>query len=419
MLERLFINPYIASPFYLVFKNMTTVVRFTACAAIAVNCLLGLAGSPLGARLAVAQAPHDEALHDEKPSLPVEPQTAEFKEATEAFREHLKKMREVMVHYNTTPPGPQDREMRSEWFNYLREGVPLYHRLLGAAVAEYQLESTEKAPLAQMLWEILKANAEIDRYEGLLPVAQALLASDFEETDLRDLAVRTAFALNEYAVMRQLVTESIDESIADPQKQGLSEQFDELDATWAEELAAREQDAQGPPLPRVLMHTTKGDIEIELFENQAPESVANFISLVESGFYNGLIFHRVIEQFMAQTGCPVGDGSSGPGYTIHGEAHKPGARKYFRGTLGMALSGHPDSGGSQFFITFLPRPDLNGKYTAFGRVTAGIDVLSDLVRVDPDSKDEEKKKPAQMLDEIVSIEVLSKRDHDYQPNKVQ
>ncbi|MCC7334349.1 MAG: peptidylprolyl isomerase [Pirellulaceae bacterium] len=166
------------------------------------------------------------------------------------------------------------------------------------------------------------------------------------------------------------------------------------------------------------MHTTKGDIEIELFENQAPETVGNFISLVESDFYVGRVFHRVIENFMAQTGCPIGDGSGGPGYTIYGETDRPGARKYFRGTVGMALSGHPDSGGSQFFITFLPRPDLDGQYTAFGRVTAGIDVLGDLVRVNPESEDEEKKKPAAMLDEIVSIEVLFKRDHEYQPNKV-
>ena len=392
---------------------MTTALRFTVCLPLVLGSLLWLAGSPIGAMLAVAQAPQEE-----KPPLPVEPETAEFKAATDALREHLKKMREVMIHYNTTPGGPQDRQMRNEWFEYRRQGLPLIQHMLDAAVAEYQLAPSEKNPLAEMLWGILDRNAKVDRYEGMLPIAQALMAGGFENAELHGLAVRTAFALNDYAVMRQLVTESIDEGVANPQLQTLTDELDDLAAAWAEELAVREQDAQGAPLPRVLMHTTKGDIEIELFENQAPETVANFISLVESGFYNGLTFHRVIEQFMAQTGCPVGDGSGGPGYTIFGEADKPDARKYFRGTLGMALSGHPDSGGSQFFFTFLPHPELDGKYTAFGRVTAGIDVLGDLVRVDPDSKDEEKKKPAAMLDEIVSIEVLSKRDHDYKPNQV-
>ena len=84
----------------------------------------------------------------------------------------------------------------------------------------------------------------------------------------------------------------------------------------------------------------------------------------------------------------------------------------------MALSGEPDSGGSQFFITILPVPDLNSQYTAFGRITAGIEVLGNLVRVNPEAEEEEKKKPAGMLDEIISIEVLSKRNHEYKPNKV-
>lgn len=388
-------------------------LRFTTYVLLVLSCPLWLASSPTGAGLAVAQAPQEE-----KPPLPVEPETAEFKAASDAFRTHLKKMREVMVRFNTTPPGPQDSQMRSEWFAYRREGVPLYQRMLDAAVAEYLMAPSEKPALAEMLWGILDRNAETDRYEGMLPIAQALLSSGYENPELRSFATRTAFAMNNYEVMRQMATEMVAEGIASPQLQILSDEVDELKAAWAEELAMREQDAQGPPLPRVLMHTTKGDIEIELFENQAPETVANFISLIESGFYDGRVFHRVIEHFMAQTGCPVGDGSSGPGYTIYGEADHPSARKYFRGTLGMALSGHPDSGGSQFFITFLPHPELNGQHTAFGRVTAGIDVLSDLVRVNPESKDEEKKKPAEMLDEIVSIEVLSKRDHDYQPNKV-
>lgn len=392
---------------------MTNPLRFIAIFLLALSCPLWLTGSPLGSRLAVAQAPQEE-----KPPLPVEPETAEFKAASDAFRAHLKKMREVLVHYNTVPPGPQDRQLRSEWFAFHREGLPLYQRMLDTAVAEYQLAPTEKKALAEMLWDILERNAEIDCYEGMLPIAQALLASGYENPELRGIAARTAYALNDYAAMRQVATEMVDEGIASPQLQKLSDEVAELEAAWAEELALREQDAQGPPLPRVLMHTTKGDIEFELFENQAPETVANFISLIESGFYDGLVFHRVIEHFMAQTGCPVGDGSGGPGYTIYGETDRPNARKYFRGTLGMALSGHPDSGGSQFFITFIPHPELDGQYTAFGRVTAGMDVLSDLVPVNPESEDEEKKKPSRMLDEIVSIEVLAKRDHVYQPNKV-
>lgn len=382
---------------------------------LALSCLLVLVGSPMGMLPVVAQAPQQELPPE---PLPVKPETPEFIATSDAFREHLKKMRRVMVRFNTQLPGALDRSTQDEWFKLLREGVPIYQRMLDAAVAEYLLAPNDKAPLAAMLWEILDRNTKVDRYEGMLPIAQALLAGGYENIELRGLTARTAYALNDYPVVRQEVTRLIEEGIAGPSLQHLFQELDIVEQAWAEELAIREKDAQGEPLPRVLMRTTKGDIEIELFENQAPETVGNFISLVESGFYDGRVFHRVIEQFMAQTGCPVGDGSGGPGYNIYGEADRPNARKYFRGTLGMALSGQPDSGGSQFFISFLPVPDLNTQYTAFGRITAGIEVLGNLVRVNPEAEEEEKKKPAGMLDEIISIEVLSKRNHEYKPNKV-
>ena len=382
---------------------------------LALCCLLVLVGSPLGTLTVVAQDAQQELSPE---PLQVKPETPGFIATSDAFREHLKKMRRVMVRFNTQLPGAMDRSTQDEWFKLLREGLPIYQSMLNAAVAEYRLAPSEKAPLAAMLWETLDRNTKIDLYEGMLPIAQALLAGGYENIELRGLAARTAFALNDYPVVRQEVTRLIDEGIASPPLQHLFEELDLVEQAWTDELAIREQDAQGEPLPRVLMRTTKGDIEIELFENQAPETVGNFISLVESGFYDGRVFHRVIEQFMAQTGCPVGDGSGGPGYNIYGEADKPNARKYFRGTLGMALSGEPDSGGSQFFITFLPVPDLNSQYTAFGRITAGIEVLGNLVRVNPEAEEEEKKKPAGMLDEIISIEVLSKRNHEYKPNKV-
>ena len=150
-----------------------------------------------------------------------------------------------------------------------------------------------------------------------------------------------------------------------------------------------------------------------MFENKAPDTVGNFISLVEKGFYNGLTFHRVLPQFMAQGGCPLGDGTGGPGYNIYCECYKDNYRKHFRGTLSMAHAGK-DTGGSQFFLTFVPTSHLNGRHTAFGRVIEGLDVLSKIQRIDPESKDS-KPEP----DKIVKMEVVRKRDHEYKPNKSQ
>ncbi len=94
--------------------------------------------------------------------------------------------------------------------------------------------------------------------------------------------------------------------------------------------------------------------------------MGNFISLVDSGFYDGLTFHRVLKGFMAQGGCPKGDGTGDPGYSIYCEVNQENARKHFRGSLSMANAGK-DTGGSQFFLTFLPTPNLNGKHTVFRR----------------------------------------------------
>ena len=116
-----------------------------------------------------------------------------------------------------------------------------------------------------------------------------------------------------------------------------------------------------------------GDIVIELFEKEALGTVQNFIDLINKGFYNGLRFHRVIPGFVAQGGCPNGNGTGGPGYTIKDElVGKP--HKHDRGALSMAYRG-PNTGGSQFFIVYEPQPHLDGVHTVFGKVIEGMDVV--------------------------------------------
>lgn len=124
-------------------------------------------------------------------------------------------------------------------------------------------------------------------------------------------------------------------------------------------------------MKKAVISTEKGDITIELFEEDAPKTVANFESLIESGFYNGLTFHRVVPGFVIQGGCPHGTGSGGPGYTIKCEINP---NKHLRGALSMAHAGR-DTGGSQFFICFDAFPHLDGAHTVFGRVTEGMEVV--------------------------------------------
>lgn len=183
---------------------------------------------------------------------------------------------------------------------------------------------------------------------------------------------------------------------------------------WKTEQAirAREAAAKGDArLPRVAFETTAGTIEIELFENEAPNTVANFINLIEKKKYDGVAFHRVIPNFMAQGGDPNtldkdprNDGMGGPGYHIACECYQPNARMHFQGSLSMAHAGK-DTGGSQFFITHLPTGHLNPNadegrgHTVFGRVVKGLNVALSL-------------RPG---DTITSAKVLFKRNHPYVP----
>ena len=133
-----------------------------------------------------------------------------------------------------------------------------------------------------------------------------------------------------------------------------------------------------------------GVITAELYPDKAPQSVYNFIALANSGFYDGLIFHRVIERFMIQGGCPNGNGMGGPGYSIRGEFSGNGFTndlKHTRGVLSMARSMNPDSAGSQFFIMHADSPHLDGQYAAFGKVIEGLDVVDAIASTPTDYSD--------------------------------
>ena len=136
--------------------------------------------------------------------------------------------------------------------------------------------------------------------------------------------------------------------------------------------------------PVVTFEMENGDIiKAELYPEIAPNTVRNFVSLVSKGFYDGLIFHRVIRGFMIQGGCPDGTGMGGPGYSVKGEFAQNGVAndlKHTPGVLSMARSMHPDSAGSQFFIMHMDAPHLDKQYAAFGKVTEGMDVVDAIAR---------------------------------------
>ena len=143
--------------------------------------------------------------------------------------------------------------------------------------------------------------------------------------------------------------------------------------------------------PVVTITMENGDVmKAELYPDIAPNTVNNFISLVSKGYYDGLIFHRVIKGFMIQGGCPQGTGMGGPGYSIKGEFSHNGVKndlKHTEGVLSMARAMHPNSAGSQFFIMHKTSPHLDGEYAAFGKVTEGMDIVNKIAEVQTDYSD--------------------------------
>jgi len=253
-------------------------------------------------------------------------------------------------------------------------------------------------------------DVQLDRYAAALKTAQMMIDKKCDDPLVYDRAGLAAFNLGDFDLAEKYLTVSKEKGTLNRMSQAYLEMLPYYKEAWAKEQKLRAAEAKADDLPRVLLKTSKGDIEIELFENEAPNTVANFISLVEKGYYDGLTFHRVLPGFMAQGGCPEGTGAGGPGYNIPCECYRGDHRTHARGSLSMAHAGR-DTGGSQFFLTFLPTSHLDGRHTVFGRVIEGFDVLHKLQRRDPQKRDQPEP------DKILKARVLSKSDHPYVPKK--
>jgi cyclophilin family peptidyl-prolyl cis-trans isomerase len=276
-------------------------------------------------------------------------------------------------------------------------------------------EAPGKDPyLTQFLLRMASDYVAQDRYEPAWEICETLMRFDVPHDSLYDIAGAAAYATHRFDLAQEYLKRAESLGVLQRGKDYLAD-METVGQLWDEEQKLRAQEAEADDLPRVRLSTNKGDIVLELFENEAPETVGNFISLVQRGFYDGLVFHRVLPGFVAQAGCPLGDGTGGPGYFIYCESPRKDHRNHFRGSLSMAKGAQRDTGGSQFFLAFRPIAHLNGVHTVFGRVIEGMEVLAELQRRDPDHPEQTAVTP----DRILSATVLRKRDHVYEPHKVE
>lgn len=332
-------------------------------------------------------------------------EAADFQQVLTEWKAFLKELGELQAKYQTVPP-EQRAAIEKTWKEKVAEGEKKEAVLIKAAMNAYAAAPNADKQITELLVMALDRDVRADDYDAAMAIGKLLMDNKCKDKRVANLAGRAAFAVSDLDAAEKWLSQAKKEGSRDPMGKQNLELIPVYRELWAKEQKIREAEAKADDLPRVLLKTSKGDIEIELFENEAPNTVANFISLVEKGFYDGTKFHRVIENFMAQGGDPTGTGAGGPGYTIDCECGKPNARMHFRGTLSMAHAGK-NTGGSQFFLTFLPTKHLDKVHTAFGRVIKGFDVLAKIQRRDPDQGGK--------ADTIVKAEVVRKRPHEYKP----
>ncbi len=365
------------------------------------------------AQTAPAQPPAtsaDSTAADSSPPAQTSGAGADFAAKLDGWRQALAALREAQGEFKVAKPDDRPA-IRQRYDAQLEQARQLLPALKTAALAAYEADPQANPQAGELLAQFLRSDiTKTDEFEEAYQFGKLLVEKKYPQPEVLQLAGRAAFVMADYDLAEAYLQQAKAAGPIDPLAEQYLQEIPNFRTLWAAESERRAAEAAADDLPRVLLETSRGNLTIELFENEAPNTVANFISLVEKGFYTGLAFHRVLPGFMAQGGCPKGDGTGGPGYRIECECDEPNHRNHFRGSLSMAKSAAADTGGSQFFLCFVPTPNLNGQHTVFGRIIEGIEVLAKLQRVDP-----ERAAPGAAKDKIVSAKVLRKRDHAYEP----
>ena len=340
----------------------------------------------------------------------------QYEKQLQQWKDLLKSLRSMRLKYLESKDAERVA-LAQKFTDGIAKGNVMVAKLRAKAKAAYLAAPNEDRGLRNLLIKMAKDEYERGVYESSASLAKTLIDNKCQVNLIYSLAGSSLFSIHKFDEAEKYLKRADATNSLQPPATIFLKEIANYKMQWAEELKFRKQeeaDRKDPKkrLPQVVLKTNRGEIVLELFENEAPNTVGNFISLVEKKYYDGLTFHRVLQNFMAQTGCPLGNGTGGPGYNIKDECRKPIHRKHFRGSLSMAKGTAPDTGGSQFFLCFLPTSQLNGKHTVFGRIVKGMDILAKIKLRDP--KDKEAPEP----DQIISATVINKRNHVYKPDKV-
>ncbi len=345
-----------------------------------------------------------------EPDTPAKQVIRPFAEVSAEWEAVDKSLTDLVNKYRTVA-ATEKADLVKEYEALTKQSRDLMPELHSAALSAYEAAPNADEKVISSLVGLLANDVRKDRYSDALTLGKLLVKHKCDEPAIDGLIGSAAYCVDDFETAAVHLNKAKEANALSQTASSYLDELEQATKAWARELEIRKAEAAADDLPRVKLQTSKGEIVIELMENEAPQAVANFINLVDKKYYNDLTFHRVLSGFMAQGGCPDGTGSGGPGYKIYCECEQENHRKHFRGTLSMAHGGK-NTGGSQFFLTFRRTAHLDGHHTVFGRVIEGLEVLEKLQRRDSSLSGQPDP------DKIVLAEVLRKRDHEYVPTKV-
>lgn len=331
----------------------------------------------------------------------------EFDQAIKPWRRLARQMQELRTRFLAS--NAENRKVVREEYGkvltdserVLRELVPVLKKAYAANPADPEL--------SELMITLAKLFFDGDKFESSLELAEGLIAQDSPSIGAYDIAGQSAHELDRLDDAEKYFRLGLEKNALSPFGRQLLEELPQRRTLVEAEMARRAADEAKGDLPRMRLHTTRGDIVLELFEDDAPNTVASFLGLVADGFFDDLAFHRVISGFGAMSGSPTSDGQGGPGYETLVENDSAHARPHLRGAVSMVPL-TKRTNGSQFFITLRPSraKGLDGKQTVFGRVIEGMDVATWLHRYDA-------QEPNSLFepDRILEATIIRRRGHRY------
>ena len=351
---------------------------------------------------AVAESPVER--ETDRTDSPITLAEANFSTAQEQLKKLVGELTVLQAEYQQPDA---DKTAVENKFNATRDQARIAALTLERTATAAVLSNPENTEACAVVRDVLKSAMQADDPRTVVSLTATLHEVDKADEEILLTGATAAMITSEIELAEKFLKAAEVAGVDESKVAGLQKAIERERLKVEAEMAIRATEKEVDDLPQVKIETTKGTIVVELFENEAPNTVANFVSLVESHFYDGTPFHRVIPGFMAQGGDPTGTGTSGPGYTIACECDVPDARKHFLGSLSMAHAGK-NTGGSQFFLTFAPTEHLDGRHTVFGRVIEGFEILPKITRT-------EGPQAGSSRDKILKAEIIRKRDHEYKP----